>query len=94
LTKPLKKTESRAHARRLALLHEHQAALRACERCPDMHRPAITGQAVLSPVLLVGQAPGDKEPLLGRPFAWTAGRQLFKWFAQLGLDEPEFRTAV
>jgi uracil-DNA glycosylase len=59
-----------------------------------MHRPAITGQAVLSQVLLVGQAPGDKEPLLGRPFAWTAGRQLFKWFAQLGLNEAEFRSAV
>jgi uracil-DNA glycosylase len=49
---------------------------------------------VLSPVLLVGQAPGDKEPLLGRPFAWTAGKQLFKWFAPLGLPEAEFRARV
>jgi uracil-DNA glycosylase len=59
-----------------------------------MHRPAVVGAPVVSPVLLVGQAPGDKEPVLGRPFAWTAGKQLFKWFAPLGLDEPEFRARV
>ncbi len=28
------------------------------------------------------------------PFAWTAGRQLFKWFASLGLDEATFRSRV
>ena len=33
-----------------------------------------------SRVILVGQAPGDKEPKPGRPFAWTAGKTLFKWF--------------
>ena len=45
-------------------------------------------------MLLVGQAPGDKEPLLQRPFAWTAGKQLFKWFLPLGLDEAQFRARV
>jgi uracil-DNA glycosylase len=80
--------------RRLALLLEHQAALRACTHCRDMHRPAVVGQPVLSPVLLVGQAPGDKEPRLGRPFAWTAGRQLFKWFESVGMPETEFRARI
>lgn len=60
-----------------------------------MHRPAISGGPVLSPVLLVGQAPGDKEPKLGRPFAWTAGKTLFKWFDQsAGLGEAAFRSHV
>lgn len=59
-----------------------------------MHRPAIVGTAVLSPVLLVGQAPGAREPELGRPFAWTAGKQLFQWFAPLGLDEAQFRARI
>lgn len=59
-----------------------------------MHKPVVVGSPVLSPVLLVGQAPGDKEPVLGRPFAWTAGKQLFKWFAPLGFDETEFRARV
>jgi len=80
--------------RTLRLIEEHQRALGACVRCANMHRPPIVGSAVLSNVLLVGQAPGDKEPALGRPFAWTAGKQLFKWFAPLGLGEAEFRARV
>jgi uracil-DNA glycosylase len=59
-----------------------------------MFQPPVVGTAVLSPVLLVGQAPGDKEPVLGRPFAWTAGKQLFKWFLPLGVDEAQFRARV
>ena len=59
-----------------------------------MHKPVVVGPPVLSRILLVGQAPGDKEPALGRPFAWTAGKQLFKWFATLGVDEANFRSRV
>lgn len=56
--------------------------------------PPVVGTAVLSKILLLGQAPGDKEPILQRPFAWTAGKQLFKWFATLGVDEATFRERV
>ena len=56
--------------------------------------PVITGQALLSPVMLIGQAPGDREGALARPFAWTAGKTLFKWFASIGLDEDDFRSRV
>jgi uracil-DNA glycosylase len=59
-----------------------------------MHKPVVVGPPLVSQILLVGQAPGDKEPALGRPFAWTAGKQLFKWFATLGVEEPEFRARV
>jgi uracil-DNA glycosylase len=79
---------------RLRLLREHQAALRSCQRCPQMHKPVVVGPPVLSRVMLVGQAPGGKEPALGRPFAWTAGKQLFRWFEPLGLDEAQFRERV
>lgn len=49
----------------------------------------------MSNVLLVGQAPGTKEPVLGRPFAWTAGKTLFGWFEKrCGLGEAEFRARV
>ena len=76
-------------------VQSHLAKLRACERCPAMHRPAIVGRAVASRILLVGQAPGDKEPALGRPFAWTAGKTLFKWFEKsLGWTEDEVRARV
>jgi len=79
---------------RLALVTEHQRALATCARCPAMGKPVVMGRAVVSPVLLVGQAPGDKEPIAGKPFAWTAGRNLFKWFGSLGVDEERFRDNV
>jgi uracil-DNA glycosylase len=57
-----------------------------------MYRPSVVGRAVPSPILLVGQAPGDKEPKFGRPFAWTAGKTLFKWFNEsLGWSEDTVR---
>jgi uracil-DNA glycosylase len=81
-------------AERLLLVEEHQRALAACTRCPDMGKPVVMGRPVVSPVLLVGQAPGDKEPIAGKPFAWTAGKNMFKWFASLGVDEETFRDNV
>lgn len=59
-----------------------------------MTGPPVTGTPVASPILLVGQAPGDKEPVLQKPFAWTAGKTLFKWFESIGLDEQAFRERV
>lgn len=73
-------------------LQAHQLAVRACRRCPDMTPPPIVGRPVRSRVYLVGQAPGPREGALGRPFAWTAGKTLFGWFASLGLDEDAFRS--
>lgn len=75
-------------------LIEHQAQLRACTRCSRMTGPPVVGRPTASPILLVGQAPGDKEPVLQRPFAWTAGKTLFKWFGAIGLDEEAFRQRV
>lgn len=79
----------------ISAVEKHLAALRACTRCPRMHRPAVVGRTVASRVLLVGQAPGDKEPKLGRPFAWTAGKTLFKWFhGVFGWSEDEVRDRI
>ena len=77
------------------LLTRHVGQLLACRRCREMHPPVVSGGPVVSQVMLVGQAPGDKEPKLGRPFAWTAGRTLFKWFEEAaGLTEAEFRSSI
>lgn len=73
-------------------VERHLVRLRACALCPEMRKPVVVGRPILSPVVLIGQAPGDKEPLLGRPFAWTAGRTLFKWFeSSLGWNEDQVR---
>lgn len=84
-----------AAAKRERLLQGHVKRLLACRLCPKMHAPPVSGGAVLSRVLLVGQAPGVREPVLGRPFAWTAGKRLFSWFEQwTGASEEIFRTHV
>ncbi len=76
-------------------LHRHVELLQQCRRCPRMHPEPVSGGPVTSKVLLFGQAPGVKEPILGRPFAWTAGRTLFHWFNQAaGITEEEFRARV
>jgi len=60
-----------------------------------MIRPVVHGPAVLSKVMLIGQAPGPREGSFGRPFAWTAGKTLFRWFEEsLGVDEETFRARV
>jgi uracil-DNA glycosylase len=76
-------------------IEKHFAALSACGRCPRMQKPVVVGRPVASRIMLVGQAPGDKEPKLGRPFAWTAGKTLFKWFHEaLGWSEDETRDRI
>jgi uracil-DNA glycosylase len=75
-------------------LRAHRAALEECRACPKMIGPVVSGKPVNSPILLIGQAPGDKEGGFGKPFAWTAGKTLFKWFGSIGLDEEVFRQRV
>jgi uracil-DNA glycosylase len=76
-------------------IEAHYRRLMACRRCPQMASPPVSGRPVVSRVLLVGQAPGDKEPKLGRPFAWTAGKTMFRWFHDgCGLDEESFRSRI
>ena len=73
---------------------EHQKSLSACTRCPNMIRPVITCSPVLSSLMIVGQAPGIHEGKIGKPFGWTAGKTLFKWFSSIGLEEEAFRKKV
>jgi uracil-DNA glycosylase len=60
-----------------------------------MQSTPVSGGPVVSEVILVGQAPGPREPVLQKPFAWTAGRTLFQWFERFcGLTEIEVRTKI
>lgn len=71
-----------------------QKNLKKCTQCTGMYGPAVAGNPVISPIMLIGQAPGDKEILIPKPFAWTAGKTLFKWFNQIGVNEEEFRHLI
>jgi uracil-DNA glycosylase len=81
--------------RRKELLQQVHDDLERCAACPRMVGPVVHGPPVVSSILLLGQAPGPREGSFGRPFAWTAGRTLFRWFEEaLGVDEELFRARV
>lgn len=72
-----------------------QKQIVSCRDCPNMVGPPVHGPAVLSKILLVGQAPGPHEAGKGRPFAHTAGQTLFRWFDEAsGVSEELFRSRV
>jgi len=79
-------------SRRLKAVHRE---IEKCRKCPAMCSGPVHGPAVESPVMLLGQAPGVHEESLGRPFAYTAGKTLFRWFSETsGVDEETFRSHV
>jgi uracil-DNA glycosylase len=82
------------HEDRLARLRAHHLDLEACRRCPAMLGPPVHGESVISPVMLIGQAPGTREIVEHRPFCWTAGKTLFRWLETAGLDESAVRARV
>jgi uracil-DNA glycosylase len=60
-----------------------------------MQSVPVSGGAVVSDVMIIGQAPGPREPMLKRPFAHTAGKTLFRWFEQFcGMDEATVRSKI
>jgi uracil-DNA glycosylase len=76
-------------------LDRHVACLLQCRRCPRMQSTPVSGGAVFSEVIIIGQAPGPREPALKRPFAHTAGQTLFRWFEQFcGMNEVEVRSKI
>ena len=75
-------------------LKKLQANILKCNLCEKMQSQPVVGNPVMSKILLIGQAPGIKERDIRKPFAWTAGKTLFKWFASIGVDEPAFRDAI
>lgn len=78
-----------------AKLIGHVAKLKQCRRCPSVLPPPVSGGPVVSDVMVIGQAPGVREPTLKRPFAHTAGKTLFRWFEEFcGLDETAMRARV
>ena len=73
----------------------HLETLHACRACPNVIGEPVTGAVPGARVMLVGQAPGPREVVDRRPFAYTAGRRLFSWFEEaLGMSEEELRRRV
>lgn len=78
------------------LLEAHARALAECRRCA-FDDPAILPviSSARDPIaMLVGQAPGKTEVVDRRPFAGRAGRTMFRWLADVGIEESVFRRRV
>ena len=77
------------------LLDQHVAALLRCRRCPRMKSTPVSGGAIVSDIMIIGQAPGPREPVLQRPFAHTAGKTLFRWFEEFcAINEATARAKI
>ncbi len=64
----------------------------SCKRCPlhACRRKAVPGEGNLrAEVMLIGEAPGEKEDEQGRPFVGAAGNLLTKLLAELGVRREE-----
>jgi uracil-DNA glycosylase len=84
-----------AASRKQLALDRHVASLIKCRRCPRMQSTPVSGGAIVSDVMLIGQAPGPREPVLRRPFAHTAGKTLFRWFEEFcGMNESIVRSTI
>ena len=80
---------ARASAREARTLAELEAALRAFDGCPlkatAMNTVFADGNPQAS-VMLIGEAPGEDEDRLGKPFVGVSGKLLDRMLAQIGLD--------
>ncbi|MDK4712711.1 UdgX family uracil-DNA binding protein [Rhizobium sp. CNPSo 4039] len=79
-------TYEHANAETLDNLHEDA---RSCTRC-DLYRNAthlVFGEGpARADIVLVGEQPGDKEDVAGRPFVGPAGRLLDECLEEAGVD--------
>jgi uracil-DNA glycosylase len=78
--------------KRLEKLHARIGACHLCFRKRDNVPVSGRGLARTGGLMLVGQAPGIREPKAQMNFAWTAGKRLFQWLATVGLPEPCLRV--
>ncbi len=72
--------------------------LRGCRRCLEegywiAPGPVFSRGAGMG-LMLIGQAPGPTEAIVKRPFNAGSGKRLFKWLAEAGWDEAEFRATA
>jgi len=82
-------------SRKLATLHREIGACRKCaeagydvESAPHL---VISGP-VDARLMVIGQAPPSERSSHGRPFSGSAGQRLFKWLAEAGWEEQDFRA--
>ena len=77
---------------------ELHGELRDCRRCLEegywIAPGPVFSRGTGAGLMLIGQAPGPTEAIVKRPFNAGSGKRLFKWLAEAGWDETEFRATA
>src|SRR5258705_7658780 len=82
-------TASRRSNSRLDTLRKEAADCRACPLWKDATQTVFGEGPQAARIMLVGEQPGDKEDLAGKPFVGPAGQMLDRALEQAGLDRSK-----
>jgi uracil-DNA glycosylase family protein len=70
----------------LGRLREEAADCRACHLWKDATQTVFGEGPAHAPIMLVGEQPGDKEDIAGKPFVGPAGQMLDRALKEAGID--------
>ena len=73
----------------LETLREEAASCRACPLWKDATQTVFGEGPEHAPLMLVGEQPGDKEDLAGKPFVGPAGQMLDRALEEAGIDRDK-----
>lgn len=73
--------------------NEFVSTLYACQKCKAMQGKPIVG-SVKNKSNFDWAGSGIHEEKHGKPFSYTAGKTLFKWFKTIGIEEELYRQKV
>jgi DNA polymerase len=76
----------RLESRELEALREEAATCRTCPLWKDATQTVFGEGPPHAPIMLVGEQPGDKEDLAGKPFVGPAGQMLDRALVEAGID--------
>jgi DNA polymerase len=73
----------------LSVLRDEASTCRACPLWKDATQTVFGEGPQHASIMLVGEQPGDKEDLAGRPFVGPAGQLLDRALQEAGIDRPK-----
>ena len=73
----------------IASLREETANCRACPLWKDATQTVFGEGPPHAPIMLVGEQPGDKDDLAGKPFIGPAGQMLDRALQEAGIDRTQ-----
>jgi probable DNA metabolism protein len=73
----------------MEILREEAASCRACPLWKDATQTVFGEGPSSAPIMMVGEQPGDKEDLAGKPFVGPAGQMLDRALEEAGVDRKK-----